>query len=276
MGYKTILVHVDTGKHCMQRIESAIELAKRFDAGLVGLHVFSPYAPPGYIMAHMGQEIMEAQEKAAVELMARTKETFHKQVSSAGLEDVEWHTAYDDLVYETALLARYTDIIVISQSDSSGASATAVDFPERLVLTAGRPVLILPYAGAFNAIGTRIIIAWNASREATRAVTNAIPFLKLAESVFVLAVNPKGSDPGNIQSEGIVRYLARHGVRVEVNDAHGSEIDVGNELLSRAADLSADLIVMGGYGHSRFKEWVLGGATRTILESMTIPVLMSH
>ncbi len=275
MSYKTILVHIDNEKRCAKRLEIAIQLAMKFDASLVGLHVFSPYAPPGYVMARMGPEIMEAQEKAAAELMSRTEENFHKQVSSVGLES-EWHTAYDDLVYEMASLARYADIVVIGQSDSSDESGTAMDFPERLVLTAGRPVLILPSVGDFTSIGKRILVAWNASREATRAITNAIPFLKLADSVCVMAVNPKASKHDNIPSEGIVRYLARHGVRVEINETHGIEIGVGNELLSRAADISADLIVMGGYGHSRFKELVLGGATRTILQSMTIPVLMSH
>ena len=149
-------------------------------------------------------------------------------------------------------------------------------FPERLVLAAGRPVLILPSAGRFPNIGARILVAWDASREATRAVTDAIPMLRLANTVHVMTVNPKHGEHGHVAGADIGFYLARHGVRVEIKTDHGAEIDVGNELLSRAADLDVDLIVMGGYGHSRLKEWVLGGATRTILESMTAPILMSH
>ena len=149
-------------------------------------------------------------------------------------------------------------------------------FRERLILTAGRPVLILPEAGDLPCIGKRIIVAWNASREAAQAVKNAIPFLKLADEVFVVTVHPKADEHDNISTEQIVQYLFRHGVRVEVKVDRGVEIDVGNELLSRASDLSADLLVMGCYGHSRVREWVLGGTTHTILESMTIPVLMSH
>jgi len=174
------------------------------------------------------------------------------------------------------LHARYADLVLIGQTDASDDSKVPTDFPERLVLAAGRPVLILPAVGKFATIGKRILIAWNPSREATRAVTDAIPLLQRADNVHVMAVNPKAGEHGSVPGADIGLYLARHGVRVDVKTDHGAEIDVGNELLSRAADLDADLIVMGGYGHSRLKEWVLGGATRTILESMTAPVLMSH
>ena len=143
------------------------------------------------------------------------------------------------------------------------------------MLAAGRPVLILPSAGSFPTIGKRILIAWSLSREATRAVTDADPLLRLADTVHVMAVMRR-DEHGDVPGADIGLYLARHGVRVQVKSDQGAEIDVGNELLSRAADLDADLIVMGGYGHSRLKEWVLGGATRTILASMTAPVLMSH
>ena len=276
MSYKTILVHIDSGKHTEKRLEVAISLAKKYDAYLVGLYVFSPYIPPGYIMAQMGEEIEAAQNKIAVESMSRAEEVFRKQTCAAGLDNIEWHTAYGEPVHAMSLHAQNADLVVIGQSDTADGSGLDMDFPERLVLTAGRPVLILPNAGEFPTIGKHILVAWNASQEATRAVSNATPFLRSAESVYVMAVNSKTSKKEIIQSENMVRYLERLGIRAEVKDLHGIEIDVGNELLSRAADLSADLIVMGCYGHSRLREWVLGGATRTILESMTVPVLMSH
>jgi len=144
------------------------------------------------------------------------------------------------------------------------------------VLAAGRPVLILPSAGRFPSIGKRDSRRLESEREATRAVTDAIPLLRLADSVHVMAVNPRSGEHGNVPGADIGLYLARHGVRVEVKTDHGAEIDVGNELLSRAADLDADLIVMAATAIRGWKEWVLGGATRTILESMTAPVLMSH
>ena len=121
-----------------------------------------------------------------------------------------------------------------------------------------------------------MLLAWNATREATRAATDALPFLQAADEVWVVMVKPSSASHGELPGADVGAYLARHGVRVKVEAIEGAEVDAGNQLLSRAADRSSDLIVMGAYAHSRFSEMVLGGATRTMLESMTVPVLMSH
>lgn len=276
MSYKSILVQIDPGKRCALRVDVAIRLAQQHDSHLVGLHVVAPFEPPGYVLAEMGPAIIEAQKHATAAEIARSEIEFIKQAEKAGIRNAEWRSAIDDPVDAMTLHARYADLLVIGQADPSDGSNLAADFPERLVLAAGRPVLILPSVGKFTSIGARILVAWNGSREATRAVTDAIPLLQRAEKVHVMAVNPRKGEHGSVPGADIGLYLARHGVRVEVKTDHGAEIDVGNELLSRAADLDADLIVMGCYGHSRLKEWVLGGATRTILGSMTAPVLMSH
>ena len=276
MSYRTILVHIDSGKRCSARVDVAIRLAQQHDAHLVALHAIAPFDPPGYVMAEMGPAIIEAQRAVAANELARTEVAFNKQVAAAGLTQVEWRSAVDDLVDAMTVHARYADLVVIGQADGSANAHVPAGFPERLVLAAGRPVLILPSVGSFATIGKRILIAWNTSREATRAVIDAIPLLQRADTVHVMAVNPRAGDHGTVPGADIGLYLARHGVRVDIKADHGAEIDVGNELLSRAADLDADLIVMGGYGHSRLKERVLGGVTRTILESMTAPVLMSH
>lgn len=276
MGYKTILVHIDPGKRCVARVDVAIRLAIQHEAHLVALYALAPFVLPGYLIAQVGQQVIETQENAAVKEMARAEAAFTKQSSNAGLTDIEWRSALNDPVDAMSMHARYADLVVIGQSDPADDSGTPLDFPERVVLSAGRPVLILPNIGSFPTIGKRILIAWNASHEATRAVTDAIPLLRLADNVNVMAINPEHGVHGSVPGAEIALYLARHGVQVEVKTDYGADIDVGNEMLSRAADLSADLIVMGCYGHSRLKEWVLGGATRTILESMTTPVLMSH
>jgi len=276
MSYKTVLVHIDTGKRCAVRLDVAIRLAQQHDAHLVALHAIAPFEPPGYVMAEIGPAIIEAQKAVAANELAQAESAFNKQVSAAGLRNVEWRSAVDDLVDAMTLHARYADLLVIGQTEATEQAHVPADFPERLVLAAGRPVLILPSVGRFVTIGKRILVAWNPSREASRAVTDALPLLQRADKVHVMAVNPKAGEHGSVPGADIGLFLARHGVRVEVKADHGAEIDVGNELLSRAADLEADLIVMGGYAHSRLKEWVLGGATRTILESMTAPVLMSH
>ena len=150
------------------------------------------------------------------------------------------------------------------------------DFPEYVVLNAGRPVLVVPYAGQFEHIGKRVLVAWDAGVSATRAVVNAIPMLKRADIVEVAVFNAEdsGDAHGDIPGADIALYLARHRVKVDVI-RQKTRIDVGNSLLSLAADLGSDMLVTGCYGHSRFREIMLGGVTRTMLESMTIPVLMS-
>lgn len=177
-----------------------------------------------------------------------------------------------------ALQARYADLVVVGQPDLEEADSSLLSgLPEYVMLNSVRPVLVIPYAGQFDRIGKRPLIAWDGSMEATRAVTNAIPLLKRAKNVTVAVFNPSlrydmhGQEPG----ADIALYLARHGIKVDVARQKTS-LDTGNALLSLAADLQSDLIVMGGYGHSRFREVVLGGVTLTILKTMTAPVLMSH
>ena len=136
---------------------------------------------------------------------------------------------------------------------------------------------MVPYAGSFSKVGEHVLVAWDASREATRALTDALPLLKRARRVTVMAVNPEkahrhGAEPG----ADIALFLARHGVKVEATAQSSGGLDVGNFLLSRIADLDVDLLVMGAYGHARLRELMLGGVTQTILSSMTVPVLFSH
>ena len=151
-------------------------------------------------------------------------------------------------------------------------------FPELVALSVGRPILILPYAGTFAPIPKRPLVCWKPSREATRAVTDALPFLQRAEKVSILAVNPRPGQDGHGEDPGadLALFLARHGVKAEVATQSGVKLDVGEFILSRAADLSADLLVMGAYAHPRLREVVFGGVTQTIMRHMTVPVLMSH
>ena len=276
MSYKTILVHITPGTRCIVRLDLAIKLAMEYDASLVALHALSPFINQVCIIAQMGQGVIAAQKKAATELIATTEERLRKHASSLDFESVEWLSSLDEPLDAMCERAKYTDLVVIGQSDPTDDSGTHLDFPQQLILSAGRPVLILPKIGSFSTVGKNIFVAWNASREATRAVTDAIPLLKRAANVHIMVVDSGYGEHERFPCTDIANYLAQHGVNVDLHRSSGGQIDIGNELLSRAADMSADLIVMGGYGHSRLREWVLGGATRTILESMTIPVLMSH
>ena len=276
MTYKTILVHVDNGKYCPARVDMAVRLARRFDAHLVGLHALTALRLPAYAVAEAGATLIEAQRTIAREQATRAERVFRDATESAGLANIEWRVAVEDAVDATTLHARYADLVVLGQPRANDGSAVEPDFPERVTLGAGRPVLMVPYAGTFETVGRRVLVAWDARREATRAVTDAIPLLREAEQVNVVVFNPEGTAHGAMPGADIGLYLARHGVRVDVAYHRANDIDVGNQLLSRVADLGADLIVMGAYGHSRMRELIMGGATRTVLQSMTAPVLLSH
>jgi nucleotide-binding universal stress UspA family protein len=278
MPYKTLLVHVDGGARAPLRIDVACRLARRFDAHLIGLHALTVIKLPGYARVAMegGTRLDEFQAKAAAEAARQAEQVFTRGVSAAGVPKSEWRASRGDAVEVAPVHVRYADLVVVGQPNAADASGVEPDFAERLVLAAGRPVVVIPYAGNFAEIGKRMLVAWNASREATRALTDAIPMLREAKEVHVIAFNPTGAPHGEVPGADIGLYLARHGIKVSVSQQTAADVDVGNQLLSRAADLDIDLIVMGAYGHSRMKELVLGGVTRTIFESMTVPVLMSH
>ena len=276
MDYKTILVHMDAGRRCAARLRIAIRLAERFDAHLVALHALRRTEMLGYLLAEAGATVLARQQRLLGEIEARGETAFRRAVSAAGLPSAEWRASAEDAVHAVALHGRYADLLVLGQPDADDNSGVDRDFVERVVVSNGRPALVVPYTDSFESIGRRIMVAWNGTREATHAVTNALPALKRAELVHVITFNPDawahGDDPGT----DVALYLARHGVKVEVMKEWVTEIDVGNKMLSLAADLGTDLIVMGAYGHWRLTEWAMGGVTRTLLDSMTVPVMMSH
>ena len=174
------------------------------------------------------------------------------------------------------LSARYADLVVAGQPEAEDEGELR-GLADELTLSAGRPVLFVPYAGKFEKVGERVLVAWDGGREAARAVSDALPFLQRAKAVEVAVFDPeRSSRHGQEPGADIGLYLSRHGIKVQVARQSGAGFDVGAQILSRAADTSADLIVMGGYGHARVRELVLGGVTRSLLQAMTVPVLMSH
>ncbi len=280
MPFKDLLVVVDHGRSCPGRIDLAARLARDFDAHLTGLYVSAaPYVQPA-VLAQFPVEVREMQTRSRREAADRARTLFAEGVERAGLGLTnEWREGEGDVGDVASLHARYADLAVIGQTDPDDVPlGAAQDLPERLILGAGRPVLVVPYAGRFATVGERVLLAWNATREATRAANDALPLLRRAARVTVLSVNPRGGPGGHgaIPGADIALHLARHGVRAEVSSVTTDDVGIDDMLLSQAADSGADLIVMGGYGHSRLGELVLGGATRHILRQITVPVLMSH
>ncbi len=177
---------------------------------------------------------------------------------------------------EVGVHAYYADLVVIARPESAGQTAGPPGLAESLVLSSGRPIIVLPPRGTVSRI-RRILVAWNATRESIRAVADALPLLVKAEAVEVLVVDHE-RHPGHGPEPGadIARHLARHGVHVEVRRLSSGGKNVGHLLLSQAAAFGADLVVMGAYGHSHLREWMFGGVTRTVLYEAGLPVLMSR
>ncbi|MEJ2121566.1 MAG: universal stress protein [Alphaproteobacteria bacterium] len=278
MTIKDIVVHVDDSKNHEERINVATELAGRFDAHLTGVYVKAPAYLPAYVAAQVGPDVIEMQAKAAAEAAAKAAENFEKVTKAAGLT-AEMRIGEGPIDEVLALHARYGDLCVVGQTDPDGdAPADDIDVPGHVVLFSGRPVLIVPYAGKFSNIGKRVLVAWNGSREAARAVNDAMPFLEGASQVTVLAVNPKESrDPlGDLPGADISLHFARHGVKVEAAQIIADDVQVGDMLLSRISDGGYDLVVMGAYGRSRLRELVMGGASRHLMHHMTVPIFMAH
>lgn len=279
MSYKTVLVHVDETSRSNFRVKIAAQIAILDRAHLIGTAVTGVSRfiyQDGNISAndpnltiHLNF-LRQRAEKAT--------ENFNQTVSELGLSSYESAIVNDEAGGGIGLQARYCDLVVIGQTNRDEPTPSVLpDFPEYIVMNSGRPVLIIPYTGDFTTVAKRPLISWDASRESTRAVTDAIPILKRAELVQVAIFNSKVQSDAHGEQPGadIALFLARHGVKVEVS-VHKTSTDIGNALLSLSHDLDSDMIVMGGYGHSRLREMIMGGVTRTVLESMTIPVFMSH
>lgn len=278
MAFKDLIVHVHDPERSRARLEVAVDLAHGYGAHLTGLHVIPFPQIASALVAELGPQVIELQQRRGREAAEKAAEAF-RAATQGGAVAAEWRVAEGDPAETFALHARYADLAIIGQADPEVDDiAVPQGLPDRLVMAVGGPILIVPYAGRFPKVGERVLVAWNASREATRAVRDALPILKAARKVLVLAVNPEGGPRGHGEIPGadISQHLARHGVEVEAQSIAGSDVDVGDFILSRAADQGADLIVMGGYGHSRLREFVLGGATAHLLRFMTMPVLMSH
>ncbi|MCA3276074.1 MAG: universal stress protein [Roseomonas sp.] len=274
-----ILVHLDQSSRAQARLDIAASLARQHGAHLTALQVID-VAIPVMAMADGGgggaviAELMEQMRQAALAAGVKLKAAFEAALARKGIMG-EWRQVEGTTPENLALHGRYADLLVLGQDDPESDSAGLL---ETVLFDSGRPVLAIPFAGNFKSIGKRVLIGWNASREATRALHDALPLIAKADTATVFLANPKrglgahGEEPG----ADIARHLVRHGLKVEVAKAVADDVADSALLLNHASDMGADLLVMGAYGHSRLREFILGGVTRSLLREMTIPVLLSH
>lgn len=278
MSYRSLLVHLDQTPQCTERSRQAIALAQRMECHLVGLAPTGllnfPVVPEaGAALAEfntMAWELLQQQADQAAAL-------FRTACSAAGLRSCEVIVDPADTASSLVRHAHCSDLLLMSQPDPDRPGHTqARAVLEQVLLHSARPTLLLPYATSFKTLGQRTLVAWDDSREAARALNDALPLLRQAQSVQLLSWRESLEDEDlRPRLAALQQWLAWQGVAAEAREER-SEIGVAEALLSCATDQDADLIVMGAYGHSRWTELVLGGATRGLLDAMTVPVLMSH
>ena len=277
MGYKTILVHCDASRGTAGRLGIAVDLADHFAGHVVGLHVRQAFQAPAFTDAGPAiDSLYRTYETTMRAEEAMATAAFRDAVGNQGISS-EWRVA-DGYVDEIlAAEARVADLVIVGQAEpDSPPTATPDDLAEDIAMAAECPVLIVPHIGAAKPPGKTVMLCWNDSREAKHAAVGALPLLAAADKVIVLIIDPKASRGREEPGADVAVWLARHGVKVTVQRDSAADSDVGGVILSRAADHDIDLIVMGIYGHSRMRERVLGGASRTLLASMTAPLLVAH
>ena len=276
MGFKTMLVHVDTGRSAPARLKLSADLAARFAAHVTGLYVRRPFQAPAFTDAGPAMDsLYRTYENATKADEALATAAFRDFIGGTSLSS-EWRVT-DGLAEEiVAAHARYADLVIVGQSEPDDATTTPSDLAETVVIASERPVLIVPHIGVTKPPGKTVLLCWNGTREAARAVTGALPILKQADKVIILLVDPRNDGDPDGPGGRVATWLARHGVKAVVKRDTAGGSDIGGIILSRVADQDADLVVMGLYGHSRMREWVLGGASRTLLASMTVPLLVAH
>ena len=279
MDYQSFLVHIDDSDQSDQRLDVAARLARRFDAELAGAYLVPTRELTPFTSAMLPDALVEHRLRDSGDAQARAEARFRAAADGEGLVDVDWSAPAGRPIDAAISHARYSDIAILGQPQpTDDHAAFANDLVRSVLMAAGRPVLIVPHFGEFASIGETVLIAWKETRESARAVADALPFLKQARTVVVMSISAPHDQSvrETLADAGIAAFLARHGIGAEVRHEVAEDIDAGNLLLSRAADLGADLIVMGAYSRPRLSEFVLGGVTRVMLQAMTVPVLMSH
>ena len=278
-GYKSILVHLDSLPTALARLQLAVLLAERHDGVATALFATNPadlQYPVGVMasaepqFAPMLAQLQEQRRARAQALFEQARAGHPDRLNWAELTRLEGVGEFDRQ-------ALYADLLVLGQREPPGDAAPEVplDFVESVLIGSGKPALVMPYIGVRPPPGQTVLVAWKATREAAHAVSAALPLLQAARQVHVVLWD----DAGSVQpaaATSIEAYLRRHGTAVSVHAGGRATREIGDHLLSLVADVGADLLVMGCYGHSRAREWVMGGATRTVLKSMTVPVLMAH
>jgi len=268
----SLLVHVDAGTHAEARLRLARRLADDHGAAVAACYAVTSVLGqiPLEIEVPVGNEVLKTLEEIDQQRRRVARALVDKVSAEAGASIAWEEAAPGDPIRSLVRRAWLADLVVLGQRDPQRpAPGVPDDLVESVVIDSGTPALVLPYIDVARTVGERVLVAWKASRSSALALRAALPFLTRAAEVRIVSW-------GDDTAPAALAFLRRHGIEARLDASPETPGDLGDRVLSRAAEVDADLLVIGCYGHSRTREFVLGGVTRTILDSMTLPVLMAH
>lgn len=279
MTLRDIVVHIDQTPAAQVRLRAALELAERVEAHLTALFLIPEPFMRGISGYHLPDEIIREHLRHS-EAEADTVLAAARAAAGAArsFEAVREAGPLDRLPAILARRARSADLVIVGEPDPDSGGADDTALVEAAFMETGRPALVVPQTGARALPPRRVLVAWDGSREAARAAHDALPLIRLAEEAIILTADAErgGSRAGTASGADLAAHLGRHGVAARVEAAQSGNLGIAGLILDQAEKQEVDLIVMGGYGHSRLREMMLGGVTRQMLERMTLPVLFAH
>jgi nucleotide-binding universal stress UspA family protein len=279
MKYKNILIHLDNSNGCRNRLETAFGLARDFGADLIGLFVVPTYIVPSYVEAQISVDLMtDITEKA----LARAEETVagYRQLAEEAQVKLQTVVIEGQIIPILREHSKYADLMILGQDHPEDPDNASYGLADALLFEGACACLVVPHSGKLASLGKRILLTWNASREAAHALREAMPLLKRAETVMLLSSEPDDGDNslanGHPHAQAALHLLKSHGIEAVSSGIDNPDMNASDAIVGQAADMNADLIVMGAYGHTRLREMILGGVTRDLLKHPPTCLFLAH
>ena len=279
MDTKSILIHLDHSIGCRNRLAAAFDLCRRFDAELLGLFVVPDYVVPSYVEAQIGADLLsEVTEQARTR--ARDTLAAYRQLAEEAKVKLDAHVVEGQYIPILREHSKYADLLLLGQDHPDDPDNISYGLADALLFEGACACMVIPHGGEILSPGRRVLLAWNASRESAHALRQALPILHRADEVVVLSSEPRQGNVttarGHPHADELAHYLRAHGIDSVSSGISDGEMSPTDAIIGQAADMDADLIVMGAYGHARLREIILGGVTHDLLKQAPVPLLLAH
>lgn len=279
MEIKNILLHLDHSGGCSNRLDTAFALARENKATITGLFVVPDYVVPSYVEAQISVDLITDVTEKAIARAEDALVVYRQRAADAGVE-MKADVVEGQVIPILREHTKYTDLLLLGQDDPEDPDNASYGLADALLFEGACACMVVPHSGKLETPGKRILLTWNASRESARALREALSMLQRAETVVVLSSEPDDGDTeiarGHPHAQELARFLESHGIESVSSGIADVDVSPSDAILGQAADMNADMIVMGAYGHARLREIILGGVTRDLLKQSPIPLLLAH